>query len=156
LLWATAFAFALAGGLLTWPVLGPALLGGPAVGLALFVLLAGDRPRLPRRPKGVVIARGTYLAAAAAFEELVWRGVALGTLSPRLGWPPALVLSSVGFALWHRRMLGCRSVVHVATGAGFGLAFLSGGLLSAILAHAVYNELVDLRVQAHAHPGERR
>jgi membrane protease YdiL (CAAX protease family) len=156
LLWATCFALALAGGLVVRPVLGPALLGGPVVGLALFVLLAGDLPHLPRRPKEIVLVRGAYLLAAAAFEELVWRGLVLGTLSPRLGWPAALVLSSVAFALWHHRMLGRRSAVHLATGAGFGVAFLSGGLVSAILAHAVYNELVDLRVLSCAGRGGRR
>jgi membrane protease YdiL (CAAX protease family) len=148
LLWAASFAAAAACGLVTAPALGLGLLTGPAIGAGLFLVLAGGLPRLPRRPPRIVAGRAGYLLAAAVFEELIWRGLALGMLLNATGPPAALVLTSIGFALWHRRALGRRSAVHVATGAGFGVAFLVGGLVAAILAHAVYNVLVDISVQA--------
>ena len=148
LLWATAFIGATAAGLVQAPSAGPSLLGGPAIGAALFVLLAADRPRAPGRPATVLAARAAYLVAAAAFEELLWRGLALALISSRVGPLAALGLTSVTFALWHRRSLGRRRAVHAATGLGFGAAFLWGGLVASILAHAVYNVLVDLSVQA--------
>lgn len=148
LLWATPVAVAAGAGLVPLPSAGPGLLGGLAIGAALFVLLAGDRPRLPRRPVVVVFARAVYLFTAAAFEELLWRGLALAVIASRVGPLAALALTSLAFALWHRRSLGRRRAVHVATGLGFGTAFLWGGLAAAILAHAAYNVLVDLSVQA--------
>jgi membrane protease YdiL (CAAX protease family) len=148
LLWATVFGGAAAAGLVSPPSAGPGLLGGLAIGAGLFVLLAGDRPRAPERPPAVLVARATYVVAGAAFEELLWRGLGLALLSPWVGSLAALVLTSVAFALWHRRSLGRRRVIHAVTGLAFGGAFLLGGLAAAILAHAVYNVLVDLRVQA--------
>jgi membrane protease YdiL (CAAX protease family) len=97
-----------------------------------------------------VVARVAYLLGAAGFEELLWRGLALGLSSHWVGPVAALGLTSVTFALWHRRSLGRRWAIHVATGFGFGAAFLWGGLAASILAHAVYNVLVDLSVQAES------
>jgi membrane protease YdiL (CAAX protease family) len=148
LLWATAFVGAAAVGLVPAPSARPSLLGGPAIGAALFVLLAAGRPRAPDRPAAVLVARAAYLVAAAAFEELLWRGLALALISSRVGPLAALASTSVAFALWHRRSLGRQRAVHAATGLGFGAAFLWGGLAASILAHAVYNVLVDLSVQA--------
>jgi membrane protease YdiL (CAAX protease family) len=148
LLWAAAFVGAAAAGLVPPPSTGPGLLCGPAIGVGLFVLLAGGRPRVPVRPAAVLVGRATYLVAAAAFEELLWRGLALALISARAGSLAALALTSVAFALWHHRSLGRRRAVHAATGLGFGAAFLWGGLAASILAHAVYNVLVDLSVQA--------
>ena len=150
MLWATAFVAAAAAGLVHPPKLGPGLLGGLAIGVGLFVLLAGDRPRAPQRPAAIVIARGAFLVGAAGFEELLWRGLALGLGSRWVGPVAALGLTSVAFAVWHRRSVGRRWAVHAATGLGFGTAFLWGGLAASILAHAVYNVLVDLSVQAES------
>ena len=135
-------------GLVPPPKLGPGMAGGLAVGAGLFVLLAGDRPRVPNRPAPILVARAAYLVGAAGFEELLWRGLALGLSSHWLGPVAALGLTSVAFGLWHRRSLGRRWAIHAATGLGFGVAFLWGGLGASILAHAVYNVLVDLSVQA--------
>jgi membrane protease YdiL (CAAX protease family) len=148
LLWATAFVAAAGVGLVHSPKLGPGLLGGLAIGAALFVLLAGDRPRAPKRPAAIVIARGAFLVGAAGFEELLWRGLALGLSSHWVEPVIALGLTSVAFALWHRRSVGRRWAVHAVTGLGFGAAFIWGGLAASILGHAVYNVLVDLSVQA--------
>lgn len=126
------------------------LVTGPALGTALFVLLARTAPtvRLAPRRRGVLLARAAYLTAAAAFEEILWRGVALAALVPITGLVGALALTCAGFAAAHRRSHGRRSIVHLVTGGGFGAAFLCGGLAAAILAHAAYNLLVDLAVQA--------
>jgi membrane protease YdiL (CAAX protease family) len=144
----TAFVAAAGAGLVAPPNVGPGLLGGLAIGAGLFVVLARNRPRAPRRRGAVVIARAAYLAGAAAFEELLWRGLALGLSSEWVGPVAALGLTTVGFALLHRRSLGRRWPVQGVTGLGFGAAFLWGGLAASILAHAVYNVLVDLSVQA--------
>jgi membrane protease YdiL (CAAX protease family) len=118
---------------------------GPVCGATLFVALSGGR--LPRaRPAGRLVPlaiRWASIVSLAAVEELVWRGLALAWLLPALGPIAALLLTSVGFALWHGPVLGRRCAVHVVTGAGFGSAFLVGGLLAAVLAHAIYNVLVD-------------
>jgi membrane protease YdiL (CAAX protease family) len=153
LLWTAAFAGAAATGLVPPPKAGPGLLGGLVIGAGLFVLLAGARPRAPDRPATVLVTRAAYLSAAAAFEELLWRGLALALISARAGSLAALVLTSLAFALWHRRSLGWRRAVHAATGLGFGAAFLWGGLAASILAHALYNVLVDLSVQAERAQG---
>jgi membrane protease YdiL (CAAX protease family) len=148
LLWATAFLAAVATGLVVPASPGLGFLAGPAIGIALFVILARDRPHVPERPVAVVAARGAYLFAGAAFEELLWRGLGLVLLADLTGPLVALALTSGAFALWHRRSCGRQSAVHVLTGLAFGGAFFVGGLVAAILAHASYNVLVDLSVQA--------
>jgi membrane protease YdiL (CAAX protease family) len=71
----------------------------------------------------------------------------LAGLSMVAGAPGALAASSLAFAAWHRRALGRRCGVHVVTGAAFGAAFLAGGLAAAVVAHALYNVLVDWSVE---------
>lgn len=147
LLIATALAAAAGAGILVPPRTGPSL-SGLAVGAGLFILLACGRPRLPSRPVVPLLARETYLIGGAAFEELLWRGLGLGIVARVLGPIAGLALTSVVFAACHRRTLGRRRAVHIATGLGFGAAYFAGGLVAAILAHATYNVLVDLAVQA--------
>jgi membrane protease YdiL (CAAX protease family) len=157
LLWATAFVAAAAVGLPTsrpYSSSPAAVVVGASVGLILFIALAGT-PHLPRTRLRVTVVRAAYLAAAAAFEEILWRGLALGALLPRIGPVAALAATSVGFALWHVRSLGRRSAYHGITGCSFGAAFLYGGVAAAIPAHALYNVLVDLAVQAEQDPGRR-
>lgn len=148
LLWAAAFVVGAALGVLAPPVVAPRLFAGPAVGVVLFLLLARRWPRLPPGPMAAVVARSGYIVAAAAFEELLWRGLGLGVLARPLGPGPALVLTAAAFACAHRRAPGPRRAVHVLTGLGFGSAYLVGGLAAAVLAHASYNVLVDVAVQA--------
>lgn len=155
LLWATAFAAAALVGL---PAFRPLLEGagwplvGLAVGLGLFALLAGA-PRLPRRRPDEAILPIAWLAADAAYEELLWRGIALAGLAAVVGVPGALVATSVVFALSHRSRQGRRAAVHVATGAAFGAAFVCAGLVAAVAAHASYNALVYLGIRAEQEPG---
>ena len=152
LLWATAFAAALAVGLPAFrPALGSqaSVLIGPAVGAGLFLGLAG----IPSTLRAPTIPRAAWLAASAAFEELAWRAVALAALAAWMGVLAALLVTSAGFAAAHRARLGRRASVHVLTGAGFGAAFVCAGLVAAIAAHWVYNLLVDLAVRGELEPG---
>jgi membrane protease YdiL (CAAX protease family) len=123
---------------------------GPATGLAAFLLLTGGRLpwARPRTLGRAMLARWLGVAASAGLEEVIWRGIGLGGLQACLGPWPALALSSVAFALWHWPTLGDRCVVHVITGAAFGGAFLAGGIAASMLAHALYNMLVDWAVHA--------
>lgn len=125
---------------------------GLLAGTALFVFLARARPRSPARLDARLAVRVLVLALWAALEELIWRGLVLGGLAGSIGPLAALVLSSAGFAVWHRPRLGSRCAVHVLTGGGFGAAFLAGGLAASILAHWSYNVLVDVAVEAARAP----
>lgn len=123
---------------------------GPVVGAGTFLVLTGGRfPRVRPRPLGRAMGvRWLGLAVGAAFEEIVWRGICLGGLLLVVGPWPALAVSSTAFALWHWPSLRGRCAVHLVTGAAFGAAFLIGGLAAAIVAHALYNLLVDWAVHA--------
>jgi membrane protease YdiL (CAAX protease family) len=123
---------------------------GLGSGWALFFVLAGGRlpSRLPRAPSGALTLRWLWLATRASGDELIWRGLVLAGLAVALGTAAALVLSAVGFAVWHAPLLGRRCALHAITGAGFGGAFLLAGLGGAALAHGTYNVLVDWAVQA--------
>jgi membrane protease YdiL (CAAX protease family) len=123
---------------------------GPVAGAASFFVLSGGRfPLVLPRPLGRAMAvRWLALGATAALEEVVWRAVVLGGLLIFVGPWPALAVSSAAFAIWHWPTLHRRCTVHLVTGAAFGGAFLVGGLLAAILAHALYNLLVDWAVHA--------
>jgi membrane protease YdiL (CAAX protease family) len=154
LLWATAYAAAAIVGLPPWnaPLHGPAAVAaGAAIGTVVFLALAG-RPRRPRGRPRVALARSAWLAAGAAFEELLWHGLALALLLPRLGVLGALGATSAGFAFAHRHQ-GRGGGVHLVTGGVFGAAFVCAGLAAAIAAHASYNVLVDLGVLAEREPG---
>jgi hypothetical protein len=130
--------------------LGSRLALGPLAGAMVFLLLTGGRlPRgRPRLSTRSLAGRWLRLAAGAASEEILWRAVLLTALRAWVGPLGALAISSVGFALWHRPSLGRACIVHVVTGTSFGASFLAGGLGAAVLAHAVYNLLVDWAVHA--------
>jgi membrane protease YdiL (CAAX protease family) len=127
----------------------PAALG-PVTGAATFFLLTGGRfPLALPRPLGrTMLLRWLTLGATAGVEEIVWRGIFLGWLMTLVGPLPALAASSAGFAFWHWPTLRSRCAVHLVTGAAFGCAFLVCGLVAAMLAHALYNLLVDWAVHA--------
>ena len=123
--------------LVPWPV---AVALGTCAGLALFSAITRARPRLPPTTGSASVALGklAFLGLLATNEEVVWRRVALGELL-RAGVVPALVASTVGFALMHRTRRG----VHLGTGAAFGAVYLSTGALAAsVAAHWTYNVLV--------------
>ena len=107
-----------------------------------------------RRPDGTpparrrLVRRWLGIGAEAGLEEVVWRGLVLGGLLTLVGPIGAIAVSSAGFAVCHGPALGRRCGVHLVTGSGFGIAFLAGGLAGAVLAHGVYNALVDWAVHA--------
>jgi membrane protease YdiL (CAAX protease family) len=123
---------------------------GPVIGVATFLSLTGGHiPLALPRPLGrALLVRWLGLGARAGLEEVVWRGIVLGGLRVLVGPWPALAASSTGFALWHWPSLRGRCIVHLVTGVAFGAAFLAGGLVAAVLAHASYNLLVDWAVRA--------
>ena len=120
----------------------PALEPGAAPARCRCGLFVGSRGALDVRRR---LAAGSPLG----LEELVWRGVALVALA--LSLSVAALSSTPAFAVWHWPRSAAGARVHVVTGLGFGGAFLVGGLVAAILAHAIYNVLVDWAVH-----GERR
>jgi membrane protease YdiL (CAAX protease family) len=123
---------------------------GPFAGATTFLLLAGGRfPLALPRPLGrAMVVRWLTLGATSGLEEVFWRGAVLGGLLVLVGPLPALAASSAGFAIWHWPSLRRRCAVHLVSGAAFGGAFLVGGLAAAILAHTLYNLLVDWAVHA--------
>ena len=122
--------------LLPWPA---ACFLGAGCGLFLFALVARARPRLPLLGRWPITAgKLAVFALWATNEEVVWRRVALGELLPA-GVVPALVASTVGFAMLHR----ARPAAHLATGGAFGVLYVATGALAAsVAAHWTYNILV--------------
>ena len=118
---------------------------GVVVGLVLSFAVARRRPSLGRAG----VPELAFLAAAAAGEEALWRGVVLGELLSS-GIPAAFAGSTLGFALAHRGRPG----LHLGTGAAFGCVYLATGVLAAsIAAHWIYNALLLSRLAREREPG---
>ena len=132
----------------------PATALGCVAGAAAFSALAGAWPAAPRCRRLL-----TFLPAVvwgAALEEVVWRGYVFGALASVVVAPAALALTSVLFALAHGHIRGRRKLVHVATGAVFGGAYLATGRLGAAIgAHVSYNALVAAGLERRVHPALR-
>ena len=117
---------------------------GAATGGVLYCALALDRPRLGRaRPQ-----RTLRLVARAAYEELAWRWLLVGIVLAPLSAGAAIAISAALFAVAHVPGQGWRAGVHLVTGGAFGVLFLMLGLTAAIAAHAAYNLLVSLALEA--------
>lgn len=130
-----------------------AVAGGAVAAAALYTVLARELPTLGRPGRQrlrVVAPRAGRLALAAVREEVLWRWLVLGLGTAFVGVFGAFVAATAGFALSHWRQAGARSiVVHSLTGSVFGALYLAGGLVAAIVAHALYNLLVLSAVEAH-------
>jgi ABC-2 type transport system ATP-binding protein len=126
---------------------------GAITGAALYATLSGGAIGVAGLRRGrafPIIARSAYLAARSAYEEAIWRGILLSLLLSVSAAGPALAVNTAAFALSHVRSQGRRMLVHLGTGATFGgLFYASGSLAAAILAHATYNILIGLTVEAH-------
>ena len=83
---------------------------------------------------------------APLFEELAFRGLFLGCLLAR-GWKPlpAILLTSLVFALTHTQYILFGQVLIFVAGCVFGLLrVMSGGILIPILAHSLTNLVIIL------------
>jgi ABC-2 type transport system ATP-binding protein len=129
-----------------------ALPSGILAGLLLFALLSRAWVSIGifrRNRAAALTARGGYLVLRSAVEEIFWRGLGIGVLAPLIGTVPALVVTTVGFAASHLPKLGRHSAVHLLTGAVFGgLYLVGGGLAAPIAAHATYNLMIVLALEA--------
>jgi membrane protease YdiL (CAAX protease family) len=128
---------------------------GVAVGALLFGVLGARLPALagvPPRRLPPLAAKSGVLVAKSAGEEVLWRGLALGSLAGAFGIPAAAAASTAGFALAHARPLGRRGVaVHLATGAAFAGVCVAVSLAAAVAAHCAYNVLVAVALERERH-----
>jgi membrane protease YdiL (CAAX protease family) len=123
-----------------------ALTLGLAAGAALFAVLS-RRLRPPpvaaphvARVVGMLTPR---LLVGALVEEVFWRYLVLCGLIAAIGLPLALLVTTTSFALAHVHFGVRRARVHLVTGATFACVYLvSGHLVAAVTAHAIYNLLV--------------
>jgi membrane protease YdiL (CAAX protease family) len=120
-----------------------ALALGIAAGAVLFGAVSRRWPSFARALIRRALGRQLFLGLCAANEEIVWRRTLLGELLPA-GSAVALVVSSVAFAVAHRRS----RLLHIGTGSVFGALYLATGVLAAsIAAHWIYNALVGSLLQ---------
>jgi membrane protease YdiL (CAAX protease family) len=81
------------------------LLGVLSIGLPSVVLIAGDwlavEPHTPGSWAGAAFRVSVLLLVAALVEELIFRGYVLAVLREKLGWGPALAVTSVAFGYAH-------------------------------------------------------
>ncbi|MDS0298098.1 CPBP family intramembrane metalloprotease [Halogeometricum sp. S1BR25-6] len=138
----------------------PALVGGAALGVVLYVVNQvgaalgaarglGNAEELrealaPDTPAGWVVLLFFVLPLIAGFEELLFRGALIGAFAAGFGVSPWLlaVVSSVAFALGHNAQ--GRLGVLVTGALGFVLAaayVLTGSLFAVVLAHYLVNAL---------------
>jgi len=114
--------------------------GGVLIGLALAGQLAGGAPALP--PPFRADLFGAWAVATivvATGEEAVLRGVIFDRLIRGAGVWPAILITSLAFALIHVPFYGWR-IVPLDLGVGIwlaGLRLASGGILAPSIAHAV-------------------
>lgn len=150
-LWGTTTCGALALGLpageaISDPAAGVA--AGCGCGVALFVLLAQRRPRLP----GGGVSLSAHLGLRAAHEEALWRGGLPLLLVPLVGRGTAIVAGVVAFAFAHAPTQGVRAAVHLFTGGAFSVLALGPGLPAAMAAHASYNVLIGAALRPRHRP----
>ena len=103
----------------------------------------------PDAPSRVLV--GGVVFVIAAMEELVWRGLVMRTLAAVYGYRPALIVTSILFALAHAPTLFLLAdpiaglnplLVLAALGCGlvWGLVYLrTGRLVPALFAHALFS-----------------
>jgi membrane protease YdiL (CAAX protease family) len=106
-----------------------------------------DRIEKLRWEQFMIPLRPVFVAVIGAWEELIFRGFLLWYATCFVGPWPAVVLTSVGFALGHAGQ-GPRIV---AVTAGFGvvlgsLRVAAGGLAASALLHAAHNAFVAIFV----------
>jgi membrane protease YdiL (CAAX protease family) len=93
-------------------------------------------PRLAWPAKAVLVAAAALLAPLA--EEAVFRGVLLPAVLRRCGWPAALTLVSVLFALLHGHLAVALPLAVLGAAFSLGLA-ATGSVLTPIVMHVLFN-----------------
>jgi ABC-2 type transport system ATP-binding protein len=136
----------------------PSLLASVGAACVLFVLLSRQVRLWRCPPRGRVAAltvKGAYLTITSAAEEVFWRWLVLGGLTPVVGLVPAFLGSTIGFALAHGIRRADVVAVHLATGSAFGTVYVvTGHVEAAVLTHAVYNWLVVAAIESGAAPAK--
>ena len=123
------------------------LVGTVAVALPILVLVAVGWLRLDTAPEGSSLALAArlalYLAPAALWEELLFRGYAFGVLRDALGTVAAVGLTSLAFGLVHLQNAGASALpIAVVVIAGVWLAAVrlsTRSVWAAWLAHLAWN-----------------
>jgi len=126
---------------------GAALLGACAIGIPTLPLLASGWLRVAPAPAGnwLVAAIGMllFLAPAALWEEMLFRGYAFATLAEWLGTPAALGITSLAFGLVHLQNVGAtaESISVVALAGVFlgGVLVVAQSLWASFAAHLAWN-----------------
>ena len=112
------------------PISIAALLGALAIGIPTLPLLAAGWLRVVPEPAGswivAAVATALFLAPAALWEELLFRGYAFTVLREWWGTPAALGVTSAVFGLVHLQNAG-------ATPASISVVVLAGVFLGAVL-----------------------
>ena len=129
------------------PIATAAVVGGLAIGLPSVVLLALGWLRAESGPPGsslgAAVSIALFLAPAALWEEMVFRGYAFTVLSEWWGRAATLGATSVVFGLVHLQNEGASlASVAVVVLAGLflgGVLIVTGSLWAAFAAHLAWN-----------------
>lgn len=93
-----------------------------------------------------------FLLPAALYEELLSRGYIFATLREWLGWPVALLLTSIAFGLLHLANpgAGVQSVILVTLAGVFlgAVLIVTGSLFAAWMAHSAWNWVMAVPLHA--------
>lgn len=141
------------------PALGLSVATGLGLGAGLaFFLLRGDLVSNPGDPRlALMVSEGAVshivatvliaVVAAPLCEEVLFRGLLLGSLAPS-SRRVAVWVSAFAFAAWH---LSPKALLYYSLfGALFGALYLRRGLVCSIAAHAAFNGTLVLAATAYA------
>jgi membrane protease YdiL (CAAX protease family) len=92
-------------------------------------------------PTHIVLVLLIACVAAPLVEETLFRGLLLEALRPR-GTAVAVVVSALGFAIWH--FIPAALVYYGFMGAGFAVIYLKRGLAASMAAHAGFNGVLTI------------
>jgi uncharacterized protein len=129
------------------PIVLAAVLGALAIGVPSLPLLAAGWLRVVPEPAGswtfAALATALFLAPAALWEEMLFRGYAFTVLREWWGTPAALGATSLVFGLIHLQNAGATlpsiSVVVLAGVFMGGVLVATGSLWAAFAAHLAWN-----------------
>ena len=140
------------------------LVGAVGLGAVMCVVLASWRtPReVPDRFRRIAVGvraplRGrAWLAGQVLLEEAIWRGCLFAILATAFGVPVAILVSSLGFGVWHRRQGMPGMLGNTINGLTFALSYrYLGGLPAAVLTHLAHNLVLAWMLVGGARRGDR-